>query len=81
MICDPCRWIAEEVCHDVDIKPAVQPFTDNDLITSTANTNNNARSDVNARSFWITGQKALGSGCSTLTHLDTKLQVLSSVLQ
>ena len=80
-VCDPYKCIAEQVGHDVDIKPAPQPVTDNDLVTSTANTNDDARLHVSARGFWITGQKALASGCSTLTHLDTKLEVLSSVLQ
>ena len=31
--------------------------TDNNLVPSTANTNDGARLDVSARGFWITGQK------------------------
>ena len=48
----------EEVCLDVAIKPILQPVTDNDLIPSTVNTNDDARLDVSARSFWIMGKKA-----------------------
>ena len=57
MLCKEGGFVTlpEEFCNDVDIKPALQPFTVNDLVTTTANTNNNARSDVNTRSFWITG--------------------------
>ena len=50
--------LLEEVCHDVVIKPILQPVTDNNLAPSTTNTNNSVRLDVSARSFWITGQKA-----------------------
>ena len=35
-----------------------QPVTDNTLVPPTANTNDGARLDVSARSFWITGWKA-----------------------
>ena len=50
--------LLEEVCLDVAIKPILQPVTDNDLIPSTVNTNDDARLDVSARSFWIMGKKA-----------------------
>ena len=50
--------LLEEVCHDVAIEPILQPVTDNNLVPSTVNSNDGARLDVSARSFWITGQKA-----------------------
>ena len=50
--------LLEEVCHDVDFEPLLQPVTDNNLVQSTANTNNGARLDISAKNFWITGQKA-----------------------
>ena len=46
--------LLEEVFHDVAIEPILHPVTDNDLIPSTANTNDDARLDVSARSFRIT---------------------------
>ena len=48
----------KELCHDVAIEPILQRVTDNNIVPSTANTNDGARLDVNARSFWITGQEA-----------------------
>ena len=50
--------LLEEVCHDVAIQPILQPVSDNNLVPSTANTNDGARLDVSARSFWSTDQKA-----------------------
>ena len=50
--------LLEEVCHDVAIEPILQPISDNNLVPSTANTNDGARLDVTARSFWSTDQKA-----------------------
>ena len=50
--------LLEEVCQDVAIELILQPVTDNNLAPSTTNTNDGARLDVSARSFWITGQKA-----------------------
>ena len=43
--------LLEEVCHDVAIEPILQPVSENNLVTSTANTNNGARLNVSARSF------------------------------
>ena len=50
--------LLEEVYHDVVIEPILHAVTDNNLVLSTADTNDGARLDVSARSFWITGQKA-----------------------
>ena len=47
-----------EVCHDVAIESIIQTVTDNNLVPSSANTNDGDRLDVSARSFWITSQKA-----------------------
>ena len=54
--------LLEEVCHNVAIEPILQPVTDNNLVPSKSNTNDDARLDVSARSFWITGQKAFFDG-------------------
>ena len=43
--------LLEEVCHDIAIKPILQPVADNNHVPSTANTNDSARLDVSARSF------------------------------
>ena len=43
--------LLEEFCHDVAIKPILQPVTDSNLVPSTATKNYGARLDVNARSF------------------------------
>ena len=55
---DITNVLLEEVCLDVAIKPILQPVTGNDLVPSTVNTNDDARLDVSARSFWIMGKKA-----------------------
>ena len=47
-----------EVCHDVAIELIRPPVKDNNLAPSTANPNDRARLDVNARSFWNMGQNA-----------------------
>ena len=38
----------EEICHNVAIKPILQPIVDNNLVSSTTNTNDIARLDVSA---------------------------------
>ena len=58
-LCDITGALLENVCHDVAIEPILQSVTDNNLVQSTANTNDDDRFEVSARSFWITGQKAL----------------------
>lgn len=50
--------LLNEVCHDVSVEPLLQPIADNNIVPSTTNTNDGARLDICARSFWITGQKA-----------------------
>ena len=50
--------LLEEDCFHVAIEPILLPVTDNNLVPSTANTNNSARLDICARSFWIMCQKA-----------------------
>ena len=41
-----------EVCHNVGIEPTLQPITDERLVHRTANSQNSARLDVAADSFW-----------------------------
>ena len=50
--------LLQEVCHDVAIKPILQPVSNNNMVPSTANTNDGVRLAVSARSSWTTGQKA-----------------------
>ena len=45
------RDITEEICHHVAIGPILQLVTDNNLVSSTANTIEGARLDVSARRF------------------------------
>ena len=40
--------LLEEICHDVGIEPILQPVADNNLVSSTTNTNDSARLDVSA---------------------------------
>ena len=71
--------LLEEVCHDVAIEPILQPVTDNNLVRLTANTNDSARLDASARSFWIISQKAFfgATTCLTPTLHNTNLKVLN----
>ena len=57
--CNCTGALLEQVFHDVAIEPILQPVTDNNLVPSTASTNNGARLDVSAINVWITVQKAL----------------------
>ena len=50
--------LLEEVCYDNAIEPVIQPVTGNNIVLSTASTNDGARLHVSVRRFWITGQKA-----------------------
>ena len=45
----------EEVTSDVKIKPALQPLSGEEI---KGNQSDEARSDISARGFWITGQRA-----------------------
>ena len=47
-----------EVCHDVSIEPSLQILSGNESLLKTSNKDDEARLDVAARGFWITGQKA-----------------------
>ena len=50
--------LLEQVYHDVPIKQILQPVADNNLVLSTANTNDGAKLDVSARIFLIMSQKS-----------------------
>ena len=58
MLRDVTAKLMKEVCNDVKIEPALQPLTGEDLKERTANYSDEARLDVSARSFWVTGQRA-----------------------
>ena len=70
----------EKVRQHVAIEPNLQPVTDNDLVPSTANANDDARLDVSAINFWIMDQKEfLTSGSLIPTIYYTSQKVLNSV--
>ena len=46
-----------EICKDVCVEPMLQPITGETLSTP-SNISNEARSDISARGFWVTGQVA-----------------------
>ena len=49
--------LLNEVHHDVKIEPTLQPLTGENLPLQ-SNTSEEARLDISARGFWITGQMA-----------------------
>ena len=74
--------LLEQVYHDVPIEQILQPVADNNLVLSTANTNDGARLDVSPRIFLIMSQKSfLTSGYLTPTFHDTNPEVLKNFLQ
>ena len=44
------NWI-NEVCHNVNKEPALQPLTGDTIIPQTANRQDNARADIQVRGF------------------------------
>ena len=46
------------MCHDVLIEPTLQQLTGKSLHERTANIIDEARADIAARGFWISGQQA-----------------------
>ena len=50
--------LIHKVCYDVETEPKLNPVTEEKFALKTANTNDEARVDVSARSFWVRGQKA-----------------------
>ena len=50
--------LLSEVCHDVCIEPPLQPLTGETLHFRSANTSDEARLDVSARSVWARNQRA-----------------------
>ena len=47
-----------EVCSDVQIEPPLNPLSGETLKEISANRKDDARLDIAARSFWVSGQKA-----------------------
>ena len=47
-----------EVCKDVCVKPQLQPLSGETFSEKTENKSNQARIDISARGFWLTGQVA-----------------------
>ena len=50
--------LLKTICHDVLIEPTLQQLTGESLHERTANITNDARVDIAARGFWISGQRA-----------------------
>ena len=55
---DITATLLTEVCHNVATEPPLQPLTGETLTARSANTNDNARLDIRARSFWNNSQDA-----------------------
>ena len=49
--------LLKDVCHDAEVEPHLQTLT-GDVLTSSANSCDEARLDVSARGFWQRGQRA-----------------------
>ena len=49
--------LLKDVCHDAEVEPHFQTLT-GDVLTSSANSCDEARLDVSARGFWQRGQRA-----------------------
>ena len=47
----------KEVCHDVQIEPPLQPLVGVENFPASSVKSDEARLDVSARGFWVTGQK------------------------
>jgi len=47
-----------KVCRDVQKEPTLQPLVGTETLPKSTNTSREARLDVSARGFWVTGQKA-----------------------
>jgi len=45
------------VCKDVRVEPHLNPMTGKTMGEVTANTSDEARLDISARAFWVSGQK------------------------
>ena len=45
--------LLHEVCYDVQTEPKLNPVTEEIFSLKTANTSDEARVDVSARSFWV----------------------------
>ena len=50
--------LLKEVCKDVRVEPTLQPLSGESFTSKQSNDSDNARADVCARSFWLTGQVA-----------------------
>ena len=50
---DVAGALLEEICHDDAIELILQSVVNNNRVPSTTNTNDEARFDVSAKSFWF----------------------------
>ena len=49
--------LLKDVCHDVEVEPHLETLT-GEVLSSSANSSDEARLDFSARGFWQKGQKA-----------------------
>ena len=50
--------LLKEVCHNVDIEPALQPLSGETFRYATAKVESESRVDISARKVWRTGERA-----------------------
>ena len=71
--------LLKDVCHDVEVEPHLQTLT-GEVLTSSANSSDEARLDVSARGFWQSGQRAFFYVFNPFakSHLNQKLDTAFS---
>ena len=73
--------LLKDVCHDVEVEPHLQTLT-GEVLTSSANSSDEARLDVSARGFWQRGQRAFFDvmvfNPFAKSHLNQKLDMVFS---
>ena len=63
-----------EVCKDVSVEPMLHSLTGEALDGKTSNKKDEARLDIGARGFWISGQKAFFDVFLALSLEGTEIQ-------
>ena len=73
--------LLKDVCHDVEVEPHLQTLR-GEVLTSSANSSDEARLDVSARGFWQRGQRAFFDvrvfNPFVKSHLNQKLDMVFS---
>ena len=55
---DTTADLLKEICHNVDIEPALQPLSGETFRYATAKVESESRVDISARGVWRTGDRA-----------------------